>query len=100
MVGIDPPSLSRNGLAKEIVGVVEALFLDEGPIFTNGTKPIDDTFIDKLCDVEIRSRVLTGPTLFSGQLLPLTLHRCIGMGLDLLSTKGHTGAEWHRGGNS
>ena len=80
--------------------MVDALFLDEGPIFINGTKPIGGTFIDKLCDVEIQSRVLTGLTSFSGQLLPLTQHRCIGMGLDLLSTKGHTGAEWHRGGKS
>ena len=54
----------RNGLAKEVVGVVEALFFDEGPIFTNGTKPIDGTLIDKLGEVEIRGRVLTGQTPF------------------------------------
>ena len=63
-----PPSLSRNVLAKEIVGVVEAIFLDEGPILTYGTKPIGGNFIDKFRDVKIRRRVLTGPTLFSGQL--------------------------------
>ena len=43
-----PPSRIRNGLAKEVVGVVEALFFDEGPIFTNGAKPIGGTFINKL----------------------------------------------------
>ena len=70
-----PPSLSCNGLAKEIVGVVEALFLDNGPILAYGTKPIGDTFIDKFCDVEGRSRVLIGSTPFSGQLLTLARHR-------------------------
>ena len=59
--------------------MVEALFFDEGPIFTNGTKPIDGTLIDKLGEVEIRSRVITGPTPFSGQLLPLTRDRCRGV---------------------
>ena len=95
-----PLSLSRNGLAKEIVGVVKALFLDEGPILTYGTQSIGDTFIDKFCDVEIRRRVLTGPTPFSGQLWTLARHRCIRMSLDLLNTKGHTGVVWHREGNS
>ena len=94
-----PPSLSRNGLAKEIVGVMKALFLNEGPILTYGTKPIGNTFIDKFCDVEIRSWVLTGLTPFCGQLWTLARHRCIRIGLDLLSTKGHTRAEWHREGN-
>ena len=92
-----PPSLSRNGLAKEIVGVVEAFFLDKGPVLTYGTKPISDTLIDKLGEVEGRSRVLTSPTPFCGQLLSLTQHRCRGLGLDLLGTNGRTGAEWHRG---
>ena len=80
--------------------MVEALFLNEGPILTNGAKPIGGTFIDKFGEVEIRNRVLIGQTPFSGQLLPLTRHRCGGVGLDLLSTKGHTGVEWHRGGYS
>ena len=75
-----PPPLSRNGLVKEIVGVVEALFLDEGPILTYGTKSIGGPFIDKFLDVEIRGWVLTGPTSFSGKLLTLTRHQCIGMG--------------------
>ena len=69
-----------HGLAKEVVGVVEALFFYEGLIFTNGAKLIGGTFIDKLGKVEIRSRVLTGPTPFNGQLLPLTRHRCRGVG--------------------
>ena len=95
-----PPSLSRNGLAKEIVGAVKSLFLDEGLILTYGTKSIGGTFIDKFRDVEIQHRDLTSPTPFSGQLWTLTRHRCIRMGLDLLSTKGHTRVEWHREGNS
>ena len=95
-----PPSFCHNGLTKEIVGVVEAFFLDEGPILTYGTKPIDGAFIDKFRDVEIQSRVLTGPTPFSGQFLPLTRHRWRGLGLDLLGTNGHIGAEWHRGCHS
>ena len=53
-----PPSLIRNGHAKEVVGVGEALFFDEGPTFTIGAKPIGGTFIDKLGEVKIRSRVL------------------------------------------
>ena len=87
-------------LRKKSSGVVEALFLDEGPIFTNGTKLIGDTFIDNLCIVEIRSRVLTGPTPFSGQLLPLIQHRGKGVGLDFQSSKGHTRAKWPKGGHS
>ena len=55
------PSLSRNGLAKEIVGVVEALFLYEGSILTDRAKPIDGTFIEKFGNVESRSRVFTSP---------------------------------------
>ena len=78
-LALRPPSLIRNGLAKEVIGVVEALFFYEGPIFTNGTKSIGDTLIDKLCEAEIRGRVLTGPTPFSGQLLPLTRHMCRGV---------------------
>ena len=70
-----PPYLSRNGLAKEIVGVVEALFLDKGPILAYGTESIGGTFIEKIGDVEGRSQVLTGQTHFSGQLLTLARHR-------------------------
>ena len=87
-------------LRKKSSGVVAALFLDEGPIFTNDAKPIGDTFIDKLGEVEIWSQVLTGPTPFSGQLLPLIRHRCRGVGLDLLITKERTEAKWHRGGHA
>ena len=61
---------------KEVVGVVETLSFDVGPILTNGAKPIGGTFIDKFGDVEIQSRVIIGPTPFSGQLLPLTRHKC------------------------
>ena len=31
-----PPSLSRNRLSKEIVGIMEALFFDKGPVLTDG----------------------------------------------------------------
>ena len=80
--------------------VVEALFLDEGPIFTNGAKQIGGTLIDKLGEVKIWSRVLTGMTPFSDQLLSLTRHMWREVGIDLLITKGRTGAEWLRGGHS
>ena len=67
-----PPSLGRNSLSEEVVGVVEALFFDKGPVLTDGAESIDDTLVDKPRNVKIRGRVLTGPTPFSRQLLPLT----------------------------
>ena len=57
-----------NCLAKEVFGVVKALFFDERSIFTNGAKPFDHTFIDKPSEVEIRCRLLIGQTPFRGQL--------------------------------
>ena len=71
-----PPSLGRNSLSEEVVGVVEALFFDKGPVLTDGAELIGGTLVDKPRDVEIRGRVLTGPTPFSRQLLPLTRHWC------------------------
>ena len=71
-----PLSFSGNSLSKEIVGVVEALFFDKGPVFTDGAESIGSTLIDNPRDVEIQRRVLTGPSLFSRQLLPLTRHWC------------------------
>ena len=79
-----PPSLSRNSLSKEIVGVVEALFFDKGSVLTDGAELIDSTLVDKPRDVEIQGRVLTGPTPFSRQLLPLTRHWCKKENLDCL----------------
>ena len=69
-----PPSLSRDSLSKEVVEVVETLFFDKGLVLEDGSKPIGGTLVDKPRDVEIRGRVLTGPTPFSRQLLPLTRH--------------------------
>ena len=68
--------------------------------FANGAKPIGGTLIDKLGEVECWSQVLTDPTLFSGQLFPLTRHRGKGMSLDFRSSKGHTRAKWRKGGHS
>ena len=79
-----PPSHSRNSLSKEIVGLVEALFFDKGPVLTDGAEPIGSTLVNKPRDVEIRGRVLTGPTPFSRQLLPLTLHWCKKENIDCL----------------
>ena len=79
-----PPSLSLNSLSKEIVGVVEALFFDKGPVLTDDAEPIGNTLIGKPCDVEIRGRVITSPTPFSRQLLPLTRHWCKKENLDCL----------------
>ena len=78
------PSLSRNSLSKEIVGVVKALFLDKGPVLTYGVEPIGGTLVDKPRGVEIQGRVPTSPTPLSGQVLPLTRHRCRNESLDCL----------------
>ena len=80
-----PPSISRDSLSKEIVGVVEALFFDKGLVLTDGAEPIGGTLVNKPRDIEIRGRVLTGPTPFSGQLFPLTRHRRRGASLNYLS---------------
>ena len=70
-----PPTLGRNSLAEEVIGVVETIFFDKGSVLADGAEPIGGTFVDKPRDIEIRGRVLTGPTPFSGQLSPLTRHR-------------------------
>ena len=79
-----PPSLSCNSLFKEMVGVVESLFFDKGQVLTDGAEQIDSTLVDKPRDIEIRGWVLTGPTPFSRQLLPLTRHWCKKENLDCL----------------
>ena len=38
-----PPSLGRNSLSEEVVGVVEALFFDKGPVLVDGVEPIGGT---------------------------------------------------------
>ena len=70
-----PPSLGRNSLAEEVLRVVEALFFDKRPVLTDGAEPIGGTLVNKLLDVESRGWVLTNPTPFSRQLLPLTRYR-------------------------
>ena len=67
-----PLSLGRNSLAEKVIGVVETLFFDKGSVLEDGAEPIGGTFVDKPRDIESRGRVLTGPTSFSRQLLPLT----------------------------
>ena len=67
-----PPTVGRNSLSEKIVGVMEALFFDIGPVLAYGAEPIGGTLVDKPRDIEIRGQVLTGPTPFSGQLLPRT----------------------------
>ena len=69
------PSLGYNSLMEEVVEVMEALFFNKGPVLIDGAESIDDTFVNKPRDVESRGWVLTNPTPFSGQLLPLTRHR-------------------------
>ena len=71
-----PPSLGRNSLAEEVIGVVETLFFDKGAVLADGAEPIGGTYVDKPRDIESRGRVLTGPTPFSRKLLPLTRHWC------------------------
>ena len=79
-----PPSLGRNSLAREVVGVVETLFFDKGPVLVDGAELIGGTLVNKPRDVEIQGQVLTGPTQFSRQLLPLTRHWCNKENLDCL----------------
>ena len=67
-----PPSLGRKSLAEEVVGVMETFFFDKRAVLSDGAEPIGGTFVNEPRDIESRGRVLTGPTPFSGQLLPLT----------------------------
>ena len=68
------PSLSRNCLAEEVIGVVEPLLLDEGSVFANDAKPISGTRIYKLRDIVRGSRILAGTTPLVRQFLPLSRH--------------------------
>ena len=67
-----PPSLSRNSLAEKVVRVLETLFLNKRMVLGDGAEPIGGTLVNKPRDIEIRGWVLTGPTPFGRQLLPLT----------------------------
>ena len=60
------PSLGRNSLTEEVVGVVEALFFDKGPVLTDGAESIDGTLVNKPRDVGSQTGVLTNLTPFSG----------------------------------
>ena len=42
------PSLRRNSVAKEVLGVVKPLLLNKGSVFANEAKLLSRTFIDKL----------------------------------------------------
>ena len=68
------PSLSRNGLAEEVIGVVKPLLRDEGSIFSNGAKPIGGTRIHKPFDIVSGDRVLAGLTHLGRQFLHFTRH--------------------------
>ena len=69
-----PPSLGRNCLTEKIVRVVETLFLNERTVLADGAEPISGLLVNESCDIEIRGQVLTGPTPFCRQLLPLSRH--------------------------
>ena len=69
-----PPSLGRNSLAEEVIRVMETLLLNKISVLADGAEPIGGTLVNKPRDIEIRGWVLTGPTPFGGQLLPLTEH--------------------------
>ena len=87
------PSLGRNCLAKKIIRVVETLFLNERTVLEDGAEPIGGTLVNEPCDIEIRGRVLTSPTPFCRQLLPLSRH----WGQDSDSYEGNA-MKWHQGG--
>ena len=69
-----PPSLGGNSLAEEVVRVMETLLFNKKSVLADGAEPISSTFVNEPRDIEIWGQVLIGPTSFSGQLLPLTLH--------------------------
>ena len=69
-----PPSLGRNSLVEEVVRVMETLFFSKRSVLADGAEPIGDTLVNGPRDIEIQGRVLTGPTPFGRQLLPLTRH--------------------------
>ena len=69
-----PPSLGRNSLAEKVARVMETLFFNKRSVLADGAEQIDGTFVNEPHDIEIRGRVLTGPTPFGRQLLPLTRH--------------------------
>ena len=71
-----PPSLGRNSLAEEVARVMETLLFNKRPILADGAEPIGSTLVDKPRYIEIWGRILTGPTPFCRQLLPLTRHWC------------------------
>ena len=56
------PSLSRNCLAEEVIGVVKPLLLDERSVFANNAKLIGGTRIHKPTDIISGSQVLAGMT--------------------------------------
>ena len=62
-----PPSLIRNGFAKEIIGVVKPLLLDEKPILRDEAEFLDLTLIDKFLMIVIMSGLFTCPTSFLAQ---------------------------------
>ena len=59
-----PPSLGHNSLAEEVVWVMETLFFNKRSVLADGAKMIGDTLVNEPLDIEIRGRVLTGPTPF------------------------------------
>ena len=51
---------------------METLFLNKRSVLADGAEPIGGTLINEPRDIEIRGQVLTGPTPFGRELLPLT----------------------------
>ena len=45
------PSLGRNSLAEEVVGVMETLFFDKRAVLEDGAEPIGYTFVNKPRDI-------------------------------------------------
>ena len=68
------PSLGGNSLAEKIIRVVETLFLNKRTVLADGAESIGGTLVNKPRDIKIRGWVLTGPTPFGRQLLPLARH--------------------------
>ena len=72
-----PPSLVCNGFAKEIIGVVKPLFLDEGPILRDEAEFLSRALIDKFLMIIIMSWLFTCSVSFRAQFFLFDRHRAL-----------------------
>ena len=63
-----PPTLVRNRLAKEVIGVVKPLLLNKRPIFGDEAKLLGRSFIENFFVIVSMHKLLTCPTSLCGHL--------------------------------